>query len=296
MYLNGTGQVDVSIGTNPWQDDVLTPITINVYGMGWYNISFPAIMLQQAIGNYYLNVWIANANYNNIGWGFINDSTVNTPTMQMNDYGSLSANTLQFPYNYYTNDYYHPALYSVGFNSLPPAIAGPVSAINEPINSLTKISWNVISSVDSYGTNSYMILRNGTNIGMGSWNSNTNVTMINMESQPGTFNYTLEAMDGLGGYATQTVWVTVTGSVPVSTVTTTVTSGPTTITVPTTVTATVTTTVTNSTVSTVSGSSGTTTATTTVTSTKSAPGFEAIATFLGLALAVTYFLRKRSKK
>ena len=49
LNLNGLGKVDVSIGTNPWQADVLAPLIMNVNGMGWYNVTFPTIKLQGSV-------------------------------------------------------------------------------------------------------------------------------------------------------------------------------------------------------------------------------------------------------
>ena len=302
LYLNGTGQVAVSIGTNLWQDDVLAPITLNVNGQGWYNVSFSAITLR--VANYYLNVWIANPNYNYVSWGFINNAVINTPTSSIGDLGSFSNMTLFYPYNVYTLDSYHPAIYSLSLRTQPPAIMGPTNTISVNVINSDTISWQVASSFDNYGSQSYNIFKNNTNIVSGTWASNNNITITNKEPDPGLFNYTLLVTDAFGSYAVNTVWVNVTGSANgnyTSTVTSTKVS-----TTTTTETKPVTSTTTQT--ETVSNPQGNVTVTTTQivnntvnntgtepTKNSSTPGFELLITLLGLSLVVTLVLRRRKK-
>ncbi len=257
LYLNGTGQVTASIGTNPWQSDVLSPITISVNGMGWYNVTFPAVMLKEAVTYYFLNVRIANTNYKNLNWGFNNDTAISQPNATVNDVGSYSPVSLEFPFNYYDLDTAHAALYSIGLVTTAPAIDGSTATITKPINSAVTLSWDVASTADNYGTQTYSIYKNGSTVAMGTWNSNNNITLTNQENLPGMYNYTLVVNDAFGGYAMSTVMVKITGSYPTATVTQ--------------------------------------TTSLTTTTTKSTPGFELLATVLGLAFVVTFYLRKKNK-
>ena len=304
LYLNGTGQVAVSIGTNPWQADVLAPITINVNGVNWYNVTFPVVKLVSSVDFYYINVWIANHNYSTISWGYINDASVYTPTVSIGDHGSLSNMSLSFPYNSYTSNTKYPAIYTLGLNTQPPAIIGSSNITLAIINSDT-ISWKISGTVDNYGLQYYTIYKNGIAISSGTWTSNNNITLTSKESDPGLFNYTLKVSDAIGGYALDTVWVNVTGTsngTYTSTVTNTVTSSTTsTVTVPSVSTSTQTSTVTNT-----QGGGQTTTQTSTKTVTesstvnsgsnssiKTSPGFEIIPVLVVLFLLVPFFLRRR---
>ena len=277
LYLNGTGQVSVSLGTNLWQDDVVTPITIDVNTAvpTWYTVSFPAVKLQEWVYYYYLNVWSANSNYKQIGWGFINNVISHPATSSLNNIGSFNQYYLQlygYPYNYYNLDQYDPAIYSLGFVSSPPALNGPTTPITRPLNSSVTLSWDIASAGDNFGTQTYELYRNGSVIASGTWTSNHNVTITNQEALPGTFNYKFVAYDSFGGYSSLSVMVTITGSLTYTTIVTSVSTI-------------ATSTVTNS-----------YTSTDTSTVTNSTPGFEVLAVLLTLSFAVTYTIRKNKKK
>ena len=286
LYLSGKGQVAVSIGTNLWQSDILAPITINVNAVGWYNVTFPTVKLQGSVEYYYLNVWTPNQQYNQVSWGFINNTIYNTPTISINDVGSYNLVNLQFPYNYYGLDTNQTGIYTLGFTSSPPAIEGPTTSLSTPISSTTSFSWQIFDSAIGGSQQTYTVYKNGTNIGSGTWSNTNNVTVTSIEMNPGTENYTIYVTDSYGGYAKLTTLVDVTGTPSVSTSTSTVIS---------TSTSTTTTTVVSTNTSTVTIPPSNVTQI--LTSLKSAPGFELIATLGAITvLGVGIFLRKKNKK
>ena len=249
LYLSGTGQVSLSIGTNPWQSDILAPITINVNGVGWYNVTFPTVALYGSVGYYFLNVLEGSQANSNVGWGFNIDANIYKPSVSYNDVGSYNNLNLVFPFNYYQGyDPVHPALYALGFVSNPPTIQGPTGTINTAFNGTTSLTWVLGLGTDVYGTQTYTIYKNGVSVGSGTWIPGGNVTFTSPEYVAGTFNYTMYVTDPLGGYASLTTFVHV-ASPPSST-----------------------------------------------SKSHQTPGFEVLTTVLGIMVAVTFYLRKRSRK
>ena len=211
--------------------------------------------------------------------------------------------TLQYPYNYYTLDSNHPALYYLSLSTAPPAIQGPPNITLAVINSDT-ISWVVSDVFDNFGSQSYTIYKNNSIIASGSWMSYVNISLTSKESDPGIFNYTIIVSDAVGGYATAAVWVTVTGTsngTYTSTVTSTYVNTTTTTSVSTTTSTVVSSsTVTSNQTSTVTitqsngdNSTGTSTqgATGSSSSIKTSPGFELGTILVILFLALPFYLR-----
>lgn len=208
LYLNGTGKVSFSIGTNLWQSDILAPITINVNGQGWYNVSFPTVFLYGNIGYYYLNVLEGSQKNNFVSWGVNPNAKQNSASLDYNDVGSFNSLNMLYPYNYYLGyDPVHPALYVLGFTSNPPTIQGSTGTIYTAYGGTTKLSWTIGMGADVYGPNTYTIYKNGVNVASGNWIPGGNVTFTSPEYNAGTFNYTIHVTDLLGGYASLTAMV-----------------------------------------------------------------------------------------
>ncbi|MEX2682002.1 MAG: hypothetical protein Q6373_010400 [Candidatus Sigynarchaeota archaeon] len=76
------------------------------------------------------------------------------------------------------------------------------------------ISWNISDSTPEDGA-SYIIRRNGTQVGNGSWTSGSPVTCSVDGLSVGTYNYTIIAQDRAGGFAQDSVLVTVLNVLPI---------------------------------------------------------------------------------
>nr|MDO8110769.1 PQQ-binding-like beta-propeller repeat protein [Candidatus Sigynarchaeota archaeon] len=91
--------------------------------------------------------------------------------------------------------------------NLAPAITSPADIVYLQGTTGHSISWNITDATT--GSTSYTIKRNGVNQATGSW-ATGNLVSINVDSlSMGTYNYTLEANDGLNGASKDTVFVDV---------------------------------------------------------------------------------------
>ena len=103
VWLTGTGSVTVAIGTAVFGSDVVSPITVNVAGPGWYTVTFSAVLTSGT--NYYLNVHLVSGS---VLWGY----TVSPATAlnELQDYYLVS--------NVLTQDNASPNLYVVGYQAV----------------------------------------------------------------------------------------------------------------------------------------------------------------------------------
>ncbi|MGC8995451.1 MAG: S53 family peptidase [Thermoplasmata archaeon] len=104
LYLNGSGQVNFSIGTNLWSSNVLNNITINVVsGKNWYNVSINNINLVSGV-YYFLNVYLVSGN---VEWGYTSNP---------------SSNSFNYLFDYYyingilNSDYLFPFIFIIGYS------------------------------------------------------------------------------------------------------------------------------------------------------------------------------------
>jgi|GEM_PF-2007347 len=99
--------------------------------------------------------------------------------------------------------------------NVAPSITHPADVVYSYGASGNTIVWTVADT--SVGTTSYRILRNGTMVDGGSWVSNTPVTISVDNLTVGSYNFTIIANDGLGGFVQDTVIVTVQNVAPIIT-------------------------------------------------------------------------------
>ena len=102
LNLQGSGEIEFSIGTSLWHDQVLGNVTVSTSeGKLWYNTTIPTVYLQGG-QNYFLNVFLVSGN---VQWGY-----TSTPSSQKNnvaDYWYASGKLY--------SDNAYPDIYSLGF-------------------------------------------------------------------------------------------------------------------------------------------------------------------------------------
>ncbi|MBN2149920.1 MAG: hypothetical protein JW839_00610 [Candidatus Lokiarchaeota archaeon] len=95
----------------------------------------------------------------------------------------------------------------VTVTNVAPTITTPSDLAYEQGTTGHAIAWNVTDA--SVGTTSYTVFRNGSDVGSGGWGSGTPIG-VNVDSlMLGSYNYTIVAIDGLGGTVSDEVIVRV---------------------------------------------------------------------------------------
>lgn len=204
LYLNGTGEVYVSMGSFAWGSDILSPISIPVIStQHWYTITFPLIFLNGGGEQFFINV---QAYSGNVQWGYA-DSTVTPPTTAQGN--GVNYNTHVGLYAYSAYDFTYAALYAVGVLSSPPTLVSPGSLTYNQGHTGNTLSWYAFDTIYPY---TYNITRNNVLISSGSWQVGIPIS-INVDGlNGGKYNYTIVVTDQLGAISWDSVIVTVKGS------------------------------------------------------------------------------------
>ncbi len=112
--------------------------------------------------------------------------------------------------NIYVVEYGNRRVQVFNFANSPPLLTSPSDLSYQVGQTGKSISWIVTDT--SVGTTSYTIYKNSSSVRSGSWNSGASI-QIDVDGLPvGTYNYTLEVQDGLGGITSDEVHVTVNSS------------------------------------------------------------------------------------
>ncbi len=103
LYLNGSGTITFSIGTNLWSSDILGNTSVIVIpGQSWYNVSINNINLLAGT-DYYLNVYLVSGN---VEWGY-------TATPSQNSFNYVQ--DYYYIFNIIWNDNATPNIYTIGY-------------------------------------------------------------------------------------------------------------------------------------------------------------------------------------
>jgi subtilase family serine protease len=107
LYLEGTGTIDVGIGTSVFSNNIvnITSISVNLPNGGTQNISIPSTELAGGT-DYFLNVVEPSGN-TNVQWGYTTSPSVDVNALQ--DYW-YSGSTL-------TNDNSYPDIFQIGYSN-----------------------------------------------------------------------------------------------------------------------------------------------------------------------------------
>ncbi len=110
-------------------------------------------------------------------------------------------------FNIYSQNSSDTVWVTVGPDQTAPTIDSPTDVFYEVENTGNVITWHP----DDFNPISYQIIRDGTSIQTGNWNSSSEVISINVDGLAlGTYNYTLRVDDIAGNWANDTVFVFVT--------------------------------------------------------------------------------------